>query len=124
MGLLVQAQGALREAAKNGSRIAQVIMREPPRSPHWPALERKWRKAHPTCAACGGIDKVQVHHVAPFHLFPALELDETNLISLCMAKGREHHFIIGHARNWHGANPNVRDDAASALTAVRAAAKP
>jgi len=86
------------------------------RSGHWPTVRAAYLAEHPTCEACGSADDLNVHHVAPFHLRPELELDPTNLITLC----REHHFSIGHdpdgpgplRPNWKAANPNVRRDAA------------
>jgi hypothetical protein len=80
-------------------------------------------KAHPACAACGLMRPsilhplarrrtiLNVHHIKPFHLFPALELDETNLITLCRS-GEDHHLMVGHLGDWSNWNPNVVRDAA------------
>lgn len=95
---------------------------ETPRSPHWPAVRRVWLHAHPTCAACGGTLDVQVHHVRPFHLFPELELDPANFVTLCERVGTDHHLHYGHHGDWHDFNPNVRADAAKALAELRRAA--
>lgn len=84
------------------------------RSPQWPGVERKFRKTQSTCAACGCTTRIQVHHVKPFHMHPELELDPSNLISLCMGPN-ECHLKIGHGDNFKDANPNVREDAAAAL---------
>jgi hypothetical protein len=89
------------------------------RSGHWPTVRAAYLEKHPTCEACGSADDLNVHHVAPFHLRPELELDPTNLITLC----REHHLSIGHDPDgpgplrptWKAANPCVREDAARAL---------
>jgi hypothetical protein len=43
------------------------------------------------------------HHIKPFHLFPELEMDESNWITLI----RPWHFYLGHLRNWHYWNPEV-----------------
>jgi len=83
------------------------------RSSRWPSVERAFRAAHPTCAACGSKEKIQVHHKQPFHLFPALELDPANLISLCMGPN-ECHLAIGHGNYFKAWNPNVDADAAAA----------
>ena len=87
------------------------------RSPHWPKVSGLWRQSHPTCAACGSLRKVQVHHIKPFHLFPELELVTTNLISLCEVKtiGGNHHLLFGHSGNWTHINAAVVHDAARAL---------
>ena len=84
------------------------------RSSKWPAVEKRFRAAHPTCAACGGANRLQIHHIEPFHLNPALELDENNLITLCMGMC-EDHLQIGHCGNFKLYNPNIRADAATIL---------
>lgn len=86
-----------------------------PRSPRWPACRRAWLVQHPTCAACGSREMVQVHHKAPFHLFPQRELDPTNLITLCERPGVDHHLNIGHLGDWRKFNPRVEEDAARLL---------
>lgn len=98
------------------------------RSGRWPAVERAKRKAQPTCEACGGTTRLQVHHVAPFHLHPELELEPTNLIVLCMGPA-EDHLLIGHGDSFQHYCPDVRQLAAksladpSARTALAAHAK-
>lgn len=84
------------------------------RSDKWPTVEKHFRAEHPTCAACGGKDRLNVHHCMPFHLDPSKELDPTNLITLCMGE-KECHLHIGHGGSFKQYNPNVRQDAADAL---------
>ncbi len=88
------------------------------RSPKWAATRERFAKQFPDCAACGAVDHINVHHVIPFHEDKELELDPTNLITLC----RYHHFHIGHDRdglsgpgepNWNDSNPNVRQECAA-----------
>jgi 5-methylcytosine-specific restriction endonuclease McrA len=81
---------------------------EKPRSPHWPAVEHAHLKEQPVCACCGSDKKLNVHHKKPFHLFPELELEPTNLITLCMDK--ECHLLLGHGDNFKDYNPNVEED--------------
>lgn len=84
------------------------------RSTEWPRVRAEHLKKYPVCEACGQNDKLQVHHVLPFHLDPKLELDPKNLITLC-TDGPCHincHFIWGHLGNTKCNNPNVREDAA------------
>ena len=88
------------------------------RSPHWPAVEHQFRALHPTCAACGSASNLNVHHKRPFHLNPALELDPTNLITLCMSSGHDCHILLGHGDNFKAYNPAVEGDAAQMLGAV------
>lgn len=84
-----------------------------PRSPQWASVRRQFVESHPVCEACGSAETLNVHHVQPFHLHPELELEPSNLITLC----REHHFRIGHDPDgpwkpqkptWKAFNPQVR----------------
>ena len=78
------------------------------RSGKWSEVRRDFLKLHPACEACGIKDDLNVHHIKPFNQFPELELDPSNLITLC----RKHHFEVGHLGNWRTANATVRQDAA------------
>ena len=93
-----------------------VALRGLKRSSRWPRVRQLWLEIYPQCAACGGLDNVEVHHVIPFHLHPELELDDTNFISLCEKMGTEHHLRIGHTVGGHSSwkinNPDVRKDCA------------
>jgi 5-methylcytosine-specific restriction endonuclease McrA len=80
-----------------------------PRSGAWPRVRREHLAEHPACAACGRAREVEVHHVIPFHDQPELELDATNLVTLCADPC---HFVHGHLLNWKRSNPHVRSDAA------------
>jgi len=86
------------------------------RSPHWPSVQHHFIQKHPSCAACGSTQHLNVHHVQPFHLHPELELEESNLITLCM--DNDCHLLIGHGDSFKAYNPNVREDAASVLQNV------
>lgn len=78
------------------------------RDPKWHKVEKQFLLKNPCCAACGSKNKLQVHHIHPFHLFPDRELDETNLMTLCMDK--ECHLKLGHGRDWRAYNPHVTID--------------
>jgi hypothetical protein len=85
------------------------------RSTEWPKIEREHREKEPTCAVCGSKDKIQVHHVFPFHYCialgrPDLELDDRNLISLCESQPNDHHLLIGHLDSFQSSNLKVRAD--------------
>jgi hypothetical protein len=98
--------------------VSTSVIKDPAtakRSPHWPTVEHKYLKEHPTCAACGTTLKVQVHHKKPFHLHPELELDPNNLISLCMDGDKDCHLRVGHGDSFKAYNPNVVEDAAYVL---------
>ncbi len=87
-----------------------------PRSGKWPKVEHDFLVDHPCCEVCGNDDRrvIQVHHVLDFHDHPELELDPTNLITLCgVGGGCRAHFWLGHCGNFRlPSNPHVREDAA------------
>jgi 5-methylcytosine-specific restriction protein A len=107
---------------KNQTKIVKKTLAEdilagkPPlaRSPHWDAVRKTHLKNNAVCAACGATTSLQVHHIRPFHLFPELELDPTNLITLCETviqdadtKNDNHHLELGHNGDFHQFNKNV-----------------
>lgn len=82
------------------------------RSSEWPQVQKAHLKIQPTCQICGGIAKLNVHHIRPFHLHPELELDPTNLITLCEGKKFVNcHLCFGHLGNFKSFNENVVEDA-------------
>ncbi len=108
IALLMRRSGG--SSVDHGAHVARKHGLE--RSPEWPRVEHEHRKREPACAACGYKGKhIQVHHVKPFHLHPHLELDPNNLITLCCARGRDHHLLLGHLDSWHSYNEHVRADA-------------
>lgn len=110
-------------------KIAQALTGESARSPHWPTIERRWKKLHPACAACGSTLLVQVHHIHSFATYPENELWDCsgvppgtgpvggtpNFITLCA--GRGHHLNLGHGGSYQhgGFNPHVVLDASEVL---------
>lgn len=85
-----------------------------PRSPGWGRLRGEYLRDHPRCECCGADDDLDVHHVRPVHLWPELELDRGNLLTMC---GRCH-LLLGHLGSWRSYNRRVREDAAYMLDAV------
>lgn len=82
------------------------------RSGHWPTVRKHFLDGK-VCAACGGTDKLEAHHIVPFHVHPEKELDPTNLIALCEGNPWMNcHLLIGHLGNFQSYNPNVVHDAA------------
>lgn len=76
----------------------------------------KWaefRKAHikKECEACGKkgtlLNPLELHHVEPYHLNPARELDPTNVKTGC----RRCHQLIYHLDNFKSFNINAHEDA-------------
>lgn len=90
------------------------------RSPQWSALEKSWLVDHPACAACGITHNLSVHHVKPFHLYPELELDPDNLLTLCSEQGNNCHRMLGHGGDFHAWIPTAKHDAAQRLKIIRA----
>lgn len=84
------------------------------RSPHWDNVRKAYLKDHPICFICGTSKDLQVHHIRPFHLYPELELDPKNFITLCTSKywGFNCHLVAGHAGNFRWENIHVVEDAA------------
>lgn len=82
------------------------------RSSHWKKVREDFLDENPFCAACGSHKNLQVHHIRPYHLWPELELDPSNLISLCMDTD-DCHLHIGHGGNFSCYNPRVKENAES-----------
>lgn len=83
----------------------------------WQRVRAAHLEKHPACEACGSIEALNVHHIQTVMERPDLELEPSNLLTLC----REHHFRIGHdpdgidgplRPNWSRVNPRARQDAA------------
>ncbi len=77
------------------------------RSPHWKKVRKDFLKQHRTCVICGTKSGLQVHHKKPFHLYPELELDLTNLITVCMSFRRHCHLKIAHGGNFISYVPEI-----------------
>jgi hypothetical protein len=85
------------------------------RSSKWEGFRKKFLQKNSICAVCGGIEKLEAHHIQPFHFCimagrPDLELDERNLITLCESENNNHHLLIGHNNDFRSSNPNVIED--------------
>lgn len=85
------------------------------RSPHWSTVRKAHLTFQPMCQMCGGTQKLQVHHIRPFHLHPELELSPDNLITLCEKRGHDCHFVMGHFHDWSLFNPTVNSDSTTYL---------
>lgn len=72
------------------------------RSPKWRMVREQHLKEHPRCEACGDDKNLEVHHLKPYHLFPDLELERSNLMTLCChgIGGMNCHLVYGHCGNW------------------------
>lgn len=98
-----------------------VTHTKPPvrRSSRWPAVRRAHLGQHPTCAACGARDALEVHHIVPVHVDGRQELEPENLITLCEGDTLNCHLWCGHLGHFKSWNKTVRRDAARFLARVR-----
>lgn len=82
------------------------------RSPDWRKVRGVHMAAHPDCEVCGRtktkVRTIECHHILSYFLFPDLELEPENLVSLC----RRCHLLFGHHNNWKRLNMNIRSDIA------------
>ena len=87
----------------------QIHVGKKRRSSRWPKVRNEYARLNPTCAVCGGIKKIQIHHIADFSTTPELELATDNLMTLCMK--RKCHYLFGHLNSWRSINVDVIEDA-------------
>jgi 5-methylcytosine-specific restriction enzyme A len=109
------------ETLKRAGRVLHAVAREHAkslRSPRWAGVRRKHLRANPRCAACTSTRILQVHHIVPFSDRPELELEPTNLITLCMSKN-ECHLRIGHGDSYRCFNPSVIAHCAAAMLDIK-----
>jgi 5-methylcytosine-specific restriction endonuclease McrA len=66
------------------------------RSSKWASLRATFLKDNPRCESCDSDSSLEVHHIKPFHIHPELELDQSNLLTLC----KHCHLVIGHLRDY------------------------
>lgn len=85
------------------------------RSPKWSSVRKAHLSKFPSCAACGRQQKLEVHHKVPVHINPELELDPSNLITLC---DDPCHLVFGHLLNYKSYNKSVEEDCAVYLNRV------
>lgn len=82
------------------------------RSSRWPATRKNHLKLYPNCALCGGNKIIEVHHKKMFNKNPELELEPSNLITLCESgkNGIVCHRAFGHLGDYKTENPDVELD--------------
>lgn len=83
------------------------------RSSAWKKFRDDFIRENPVCKVCGGSKNVIAHHIIPFHKDPALELEKSNLVTLCESGkgGLNCHLFCGHKGNYRDVNQNIKDDA-------------
>lgn len=90
------------------------------RSPRWAQKRQEWVFEHPKCECCGRRTNLNVHHIMPFHLFPALELMDDNLITLCEGGPINCHYLAGHCgAGWSAYSRNVPEQIRAISSLVR-----
>jgi 5-methylcytosine-specific restriction endonuclease McrA len=87
------------------------------RSSKWSKIRKEFLANNNYCAACGSKDKkLEVHHKIPVHVNPDLELDLSNLITLCADPC---HLVFGHLMNFKHYNNSVEKDTLVYLNKVK-----
>lgn len=79
------------------------------RAKEWRFVRSNHLAFNPVCEACGGKEKLEVHHIIPFHVAPELELVPSNLITLCESKkkGVNCHLFVGHGGDYRSYREDV-----------------
>ena len=94
------------------SEWARGLEREPAqglvRNGEWPSVRRRHLLVQPRCQVCGIKKGLAVHHVIPVHVAPELELEVSNLWTMC----ERCHLLVGHLGDWQSWNGSVRFDSA------------
>lgn len=81
------------------------------RSSKWPATRKDFLILHNKCALTGSRKHLAVHHIKPFHLYPELENDPNNLITLSeKTMGSNIHLLFGHLGNYKKENSELLED--------------
>jgi hypothetical protein len=78
------------------------------RSSGWHKVREEHLREHPKCECCGGVEQIEVHHKKPVSLFPELELEKENLMTLC--EKRSCHLAIGHLYSYRSYNKDIETD--------------
>jgi 5-methylcytosine-specific restriction endonuclease McrA len=86
------------------------------RSPRWQTVRKEHLKTNNYCAACGRQKNLEVHHIKPVHAFPDLELDPSNLITLCADPC---HILFGHLMDFKSWNKDVVIDSSVYINKVK-----
>lgn len=86
------------------------------RSSRWNTVRKLHLANNNYCVACGKKDKLEVHHIKPVHLFPDLELELDNLVTLCADPC---HILFGHLMHFKSYNKDVIKDCAVYFNKVK-----
>lgn len=72
-----------RDAERKASAFKSATRSDLYQSPEWRRISRQLINEVGHCERCGSFDNLQVHHIIPVRLAPALALDRSNLQVLC-----------------------------------------
>lgn len=99
MGLVSYISDRVRGKAPKGAR----------RSKSWGKVRREHLKKSSRCVVCSKRKKLEVHHIIPFYLAPHLELESSNLLTLCRGTFNCH-LLVGHLGDYRAINPKCGND--------------
>jgi 5-methylcytosine-specific restriction protein A len=91
----------------------RIVGQKPPAQPRdgrWHKLRCDFLLKFPYCAICLSKKNLTVHHIKPFHLFPELELEWSNLLNVCENPGLNCHLYFCHWGNWKDFNSQIVAD--------------
>jgi 5-methylcytosine-specific restriction endonuclease McrA len=83
--------------------INRIIWMLEGRSGSWPKFRKAFLKKNFCCEACCTDKKLEVHHIVPFKVNKALELEENNCITLC----KSCHLVLAHFKDYQLYNPLI-----------------
>lgn len=85
------------------------------RSSEWKTVRKLHLDREDHCQACNKTSKLEVHHIIPVHINKTLELEPSNLITLC----ERCHLVFGHLSDYRSWNENVVEDSSHYSKKVR-----
>lgn len=100
------------------SAIKKFLVARRFRSYKWRTVRKRHLASNPVCVVCLRAKDLRVHHIKPFHLYPKLELDPSNLVTLCEG-ATNCHLVFGHLGDFSAFNPGVLYDAKYWLNRIK-----
>ena len=85
------------------------------RSSGWQSVRNNHIEVFSRCESCGSEKKLNVHHLKDYSHYPELELEPTNLWTMC----RKCHYFVGHLNSWYSLNNNCVEDSKTWLNKIK-----
>lgn len=85
------------------------------RSTEWKEVRKLHLKYQNECQACGKNSSIEVHHIIPVHIDRTLELEPSNLLTLC----DRCHLVFGHLCDYRSWNPKVVEDSKEYMQKIK-----